>query len=516
MKRSTVIALAVFIALLVSAVMLLTQKPERGITRVSLTDINIQQIDRIVFNGKNAAEIKRQANAKWFLDNGKLADNAAVERLLESLVKINSSNLLTRDPNHYAEYETDDEKGTKLTAYSGAQKVIELTVGKNTSNGLAIRIDNSVYAVNGVYSGAFVRKASDWLEKRVFAQKIDEAKRLEIKLANSSAYALIKKDNSWSIENPDIFPKDFRFDANAASSLVSNVVNLRLNDFIMPDPGVEKTGLGDDANTLSITFSQATTNASNNADSQEIVKVLRIGKDKEKNKEIYAKLDGSDDIFTLAVSSANRLLKPASDLRDLKLLQFDITKVKKLSIKSTKVNLAFAKNDTAWTLVYSNEKKPANFALDPMLIERRVNLILNLRATRLATAKENSKSGLAKPTSVVTVELNDGSKVNLRFGREFKDENKEAIFAQGNIDNATYVLNTSIWKNLLGGIVTFNKQPESFSGGMPNLDPQTLAKLPPDVREQLIKQMMQKQREQQLIKQLETNAAQKQNTPTKP
>lgn len=543
MKRSTLLALAVFAALLVGAVVLLTQKPERGISRVSFADLQKDAIDRLVWSGKNAAEVKRQGTT-WQLANGKQADNAALGRLLDALVKVTSSNLLTRDAARFGEYELDQEKGTKLEAYSGNKKVAELVVGKSLPGGVAMRIGDGAFAVSGTSAGVFVRPAGGWIEHRLFDDKLDNATRLEVKLANSPAYALIKKDNAWALEDPKVLPTDFRFDAEAARTLVSNLVSVRAKDFEEQDPGSATTGIDDTSDVLSVTFVAAAPptpgatagaaappapgatpgaavpptpgaatdtgkpapTADNTSAAPPVVRTLRLGRNKAESKDVYAKVDGRDDVFTLVEGTAKNLRKTATELRDLKLMKFDVAKAQMLMVNDGKVNLVFAKKDGAWSLVKSSEPKPQGFDFDPTTVERRVSAVLGARALRLADAKEGAQSGLTAPVATVTVELEGGTAAILRFGKDIRDAEREAVFAQGNIDGATYLVAKWTRQNLAGGIATFKKVAPPTGGGMPNLDAKALSNLPPDVRDSLLKQMAQKQREQQMQKQLEAQA----------
>jgi len=249
MKKSTLITLAVFAALLVAAVAVTTKKPERGITRLSYAEVKTDGVDRISITGKNPVELKKQ-DGKWRLDNGKEADNAAVTRLLDSVSKMKSNDLVTSDSSKYAEYEVDAEKGSTVALYAGNAKVAELTAGKNVSGGMAVRTDDGVFKVTGLAQMMFSKANGGWIEHRMFEDKPDEVSRVELKLAGQKPYVLVKKDNTWQPEDPKALPAGFRFDAEAARSLASQLASLRAKDFEDKDPGVEKTGLDDKADTI--------------------------------------------------------------------------------------------------------------------------------------------------------------------------------------------------------------------------------------------------------------------------
>ena len=110
MKKSTLIALAVFVALMAGVAVIMTRKPEAGISRVSFAGVNKDDIDRIEISGKNPVVLSKQEGV-WKLENGKAADSSAIDRVLESIPKLKSSDLVTRSKERFAELEVDDEKG---------------------------------------------------------------------------------------------------------------------------------------------------------------------------------------------------------------------------------------------------------------------------------------------------------------------------------------------------------------------------------------------------------------------
>jgi hypothetical protein len=557
MKRSTLIVVGVFVLLCAGAIVVLTQKPERGMTRLSLADLPKDKVDRVVFSGKDAVELKKDHDT-WKLGNGKQADNAAVGRMLDALERVKSSDLLTNESKHFSEYDADDQKGTRLMAYAGGKVVADIVVGKNVSGGVAVRSGAGVFRVSSAAQATFVRTPGAWIEHKIFEDALTDATRLEVRVSGAPPYALVKNGSTWAIENPKVLPPGFRFDADAARSLVASFVNLRAKDFEDKDPGVATTGLDDSADTLTLTLAPAPATSEGKAEpgKSEATKaqatqpapaveatksgrngaeavtaeakapaaeakaaasqakpaeaptvrtlVLRLGKAKA-DKDVYAKVDGRDDIFTLHEYTAKSLRKSPLDLRDLRLMSFDKEKAQKLVVQDGKVALTFAKKNGAWELVKTSEPKPDGFELDTGAVERRLTSLASARALRVAEPKERSHSGLEGSASRLTVTLEGGTTASLVFGHETKDGDRDAVFVKGNADSASYLAAKWTRQSLLGGIATFKKQPEPQ--GMPNIDPKALSNLPPDVRESLMKQLQQKKLEQQMLKQIQAQAS---------
>jgi hypothetical protein len=544
MKRSTLAVIAAFVVLLAGALWVTSQRPERGIARFSF-DVSKDAVDRLVFTGKNPVELKK-SGAVWKLANGRLADVAAVNRLVDALATLKSSDQLTADSARFAEYELDAEKGTKVTVYAGSSKVAELTVGKPVSGGVAMLVGGQAFKVGGTSPGVFAKPAGAWIEHRLFDDKLDDASRLDVKLAGAAPWALVKKDGAWVVEDPKALPAGFRYDAEAARSLVSSLVTLRARDFEDKDPGAEVTGLGEGDDVLSITFTPAPPASKDEAapvkpvagaegkaaDAKPtvaaaaaeppkpapppVVRTVRLGKAKGDARDAYARVDGRDDVFTLFEANARALRKTPVDLRDLKLTAFEPPRAQKLAITAGKLSLSFAKKDGAWQLVSSSEPKPAGFELDPAAVERKVVAVASARGVRLADAKERVQSGLEAPSARVTVALEGGATATLLFGKEIKDGQGEVAFARGSADAETYLVSKWIVQNLTSGLASFKKS-EGWGGGggMPNIDPSALSNLPPDVRESLMRQLAQKQREQQMLKQAEAQMGKAPPAPAK-
>ena len=497
MKRSTLIVAGLFLALLAGAVIVIMQKPERGIARMAFAEVDKDKVDRVAVSGKNAVELEKKDGA-WRLANGKPADGAAVTRMVEGIAKMKSSDLLTTDSSRYVEYEVDDEKGAKIVASAGGRSVAELVVGKSVPGGLAVRVQGSVFKVGGTSPGLYVRAANAWIEHKMLSDKPDDVSRVEVRLAGQGPYALVKKDGGWTAEDPKMLPAGFRFDADAARSLVMGVANLRAKDFVDTDPGVEKTGLGDKADVFVVEVTPA-------APAAKVTRTLRLGLANDQ-KDVYGKIDGREELFTVYESTAKSMRKALMELRDLELMAFDKDKAQKLALSDGKVSLAFEKKDGAWQLVKTSESKPAGFELDPGAVERRLAAFVGARAVRLAEAKEKAGAGVDGASAKITVTLEGGATATLSFGKEIKEsDNRELVFAKGNADGETYLAAKWTRQNLTGGLASFKKQPAA-QNPWGNLDPQALSSLPPDVRDNLMKQMMQKQREQDLLKQLEGQA----------
>jgi hypothetical protein len=493
-KKSTLLAALFFAVLLVGVLATLREKPERGMSRISFTKVDSQAITRLVTSGKSAVEIRKEGDT-WKLADGKRADAAGVKRLLETIPRIESGNVVTQNEERFAELEVDDAKGTRIRAFVEDREVADFVVGKAARGGAHIRVDDATYAARGISPAVFVRDAAGWVDKAVFTVDPKTVERVEVQLADGTSYALVQSEEQWALEDPSILPAGFRFDPNQARTLAQSVIHARASEVLDADPGAEKTGLekGDVFTLVSKDKSKA---------------ALALGGDNEA-KNVYARADGWKELLTLPPHSARALRKAPTDLRDLTLMRANTTNAKRLEIEKDKQLLVLAKDGETWKIESSSEKVPDDFKLDPMRVTQRVASVAGSRA--LGVASDPKAARLDKPTAQVRVVQEDGSEAKLVFGADTKQDGRDAVFARGNADDQVYLVTTFARDDLTRGIDSFAVQPEPAGGapgGLQGIDPAALEKLPPEVRESLLQQMQQDQQRQRLLQQMQAQGDQ--------
>jgi hypothetical protein len=492
MKPGTVVAVLVFLGLAAGVAYVSTRKPERGISRITFATVDPASIDRIEFSGKTVLALRKEKD-HWQTDKGKDADADAVKQLVDAIPRVESSDLASKAPDRYTEFEVDDAKGTHVVAKAGPRVVADFVVGKASGGTTAFRVGDAVYRVKNVGAYLFAKEASAWLDKKFFTDKLDAVSRVEVQLHGQKPYALIKKGNDWAFEDTSVVPASFRYDKGAASTLVSQLVNARAKDVLDTDPGATTTKLDTDADVLTFTAKDP---AGVDAKHE-----LRLGA--AQGDAVYAQVSGRQDVFTVPEYLAKGLRKPPGELRDLTLMSLDTAKVEELELTVDKTHAVFKKEKGAWKIASAAPPAPKGFEFDPASVDRRLSALANSRAVRVASVTP-AESGLAKPSATLVAKL-DGKKVaTLVFGKDTKDGNLELFYAKGNADGDTYLVTKYIKTNLTGGVETFKKPPPPPS--QPNIDPNQLANLPPEVRAQLMQQLAQRRGPPMVAPSVQANA----------
>ena len=482
MRKFTWISVLMFIGLWVAATSVLTRKPERGISRISFASLDANTIDRIEIGGATSAVLKREETV-WRLQNGRQADTSLVDSLLRSSAMLISSNMLTESESRFADYQVDAEKGTEITLSGVKTAPIKFVVGKTLDRGAAVRVGHQVFHVEPLYAGAFTKGANDWLDRRLFTNEVGDVTQVAVKLHGTPSFTIANQNGTWSPTQK----VSFRFDHQAAHNLVMSLVSSRAGEIIEKDPGDKITHCDTQGDTLTYTVKTGKTAnspqgglaAAKDQEGLSTRTLLLCGNKDEQN--IYAKIVGLPDVYTLANGSAGNLRQGLAGLRDLNLVEpFETDAVTALTLQdgATKTVLRKDKDTKKWTLEAKNTA--ADFEIDPAKVMERLQAIRYARANGVVTQVTAKKSGLSSSQVFATVKLPDNKYVMLRFGApapEFGD----MIYVQGNADNAIYYTYSNLRSRVLGSSDSL----KSGTAGGPPMGTNTVSSLPPEVRRSL-------------------------------
>lgn len=474
MSKTTLIAGVVFGVLLVAVVATIQEKPERGISRLSIGDVAPDAITRVVASGGRTYELSR-TDGGWALADGRPASSAAAERLANAIAKIESSTVVTRSPERFEELEVDEEGGTTIRVYDGNGEVAAFTVGKAARGGANVRVGDEVYLVRGVYESTFRRAADDWTEKSVFTASPDDLREIQVALGDGTTYTLVEQDGTWALAEDAVLPEGFRFDGDQARGFGRSLVSLRAARVLAEDPGNAVTGLGEGADVVTARVADVDSPLE-----------IRLGNEAPEGG-VYARASGLEHVVTVPPHVAATLRKAPTDFRDLRVMAIVPDEVVRLRIEEGDRRLVFSRETAAdeWGLEESTEETPDGFELDPTKVTSRVAALAYARAGGVADPDVASAFEEA-PTSL-TVETAAGDRAVLVFGGDATLDGQPAHLARGNADDEVYVVPSYLKANLTGGLETFRRT--APPAGRPNLDPAALQQLPPEVRAQLLQQM---------------------------
>jgi hypothetical protein len=479
MNKGTVVALAVFTVLAGVAVVRSQKKAEGGIRRLTLK-VDPKSVDKLQLGGEHPVTLVRK-DSTWMIEGGRKADPGLVDAAVSELAAVSSSDLVTHDSKAFATYKVDDQSGIKVVATAGGREVASLVVGEDVAGGAYVRLGDEVFRAKGFSRSTFGRGENAWVNRKIFDFKPTEVDQLEVKVGSDKPYVLVKKGDAYELADKTMLPAGVRYDGSVASSMVANLANLRVKDFVETDPGVEKTLLGDQATVLTATLAGG-------------AKVeVRLGGVAEEG--TYYGKTGSD-IFLMFEHSVRSLKKQVIDLRDLSLAKFNTDDVVELHVKGSFGHYTVKKAaDQGFEVVSAVPKAPSDFKLDSSAVAARIGAIGRAKALHVAKDITASAAQIGATSPRVEVVMQDGSSSILAFGKTFVNDNekREMVYVKGALDSDIYVIGKFTMESLVTPLASLDQSaaPSAAGGGMPQLDPKTLEQLPPQLREQLMRQMAQ-------------------------
>lgn len=472
MNRTTVIAVAVFAALL--AVVLLTRedKVSEGVPTFTWKAPPQEHVTKVELAGSHRALLVKGA-AGWTVANPEkpdvayAADEALVTSLLGSLGEVKAADHVTSRAERAAELELDEAKGLKVTV-SGASGVLgTLVFGKPAkAGGRYVKVDGAadVFATTARLGYLARRDVSGWRKKAILAVKAEELVSLEVK-QEASRLGLVMKDGAWALDAAP--PAGFRFDPAAAQRLVQQLATLTAQDF-----GTDPAVVTDRAQLVATTKDGTSL-------------VVSLGA--EANGTVPVRVEGDAQVYLVSAGLAGQLTKRLEDLRDLSLWAFAPEKVQRVAWTAAGKKTVLAKEGGAWK-VLEPKALPAGFDFDAGLVDGLLARLKGLRALR-HDASAAAQAACRRPVSAsVEVELEGGEKRQLKLLGEL---GANEVCGVGSADALTYAVAKTDRAWLERGVELVKRLPApSFpqGGGI-----QGLEQLPPDVRAKLEAQLRQQQ-----------------------
>tara|TARA_B100000315_G_scaffold246593_1_gene274073 strand:+ start:10656 stop:12041 length:1386 start_codon:yes stop_codon:yes gene_type:complete len=442
MQKRTVIVFALFV-LLLGLVMITILKPqERNLTRLLVPTVLSEKVDKIVFDGNEAFELLKESG-QWVLDDGRSADLEMIERALESLGSLASTELVSSNPENHATYEVDDENGHRVTVFVQSQPVVDFVIGKASKfSGMYVRLADTsdVYLSQGSpVKSYFPSSKSEWQRLKLFDISLVDVASLAMALQNGMAVELMRgEDKQWMLKDMSVFPEGFRFDGSRVRSHVSELLNLRAREILVmsPDPVVSGLGVAGSVDTysLSLQSGEKYTLRVGNYDS------IRTSHEDEQNR--YAQLD--DDSFLLIDAfTADNLQRGLNDFHALNLMDFNPSNVTRLLIKSNTERRVFGKKDGQWSVAEDSVQPSSEFVVDEAKVEQSIQALSSLMAiARLENESVSVKDGLRDLTFKIEVTLDSGEVITLFLGAELKEQKsaQAVYYARGNVDDSAYIV----------------------------------------------------------------------------
>jgi hypothetical protein len=283
-----------------------------------------------------------------------------------------------------------------------------------------------LYWSNHKKPDADVKVSADTPPKIMSIAEADITK-VDIKRKGQDDVVLAKNDaGKWQITEPKALAADQSSVGNMLSSLSSlNSERLiddkatNLSEFGLSDPSVE----------LDITEKNNKTQK------------LLIGDNTPTGNAAYVAIAGDPRVFTLASYTKTSFDKSANDLRDKRLLTFEIDKLSRVELDSKKQQIEFGRNKDQWQIV-----KPQPLRADDSKVQDLVRQLSDARMDISSNEDDQKKAAaaFASGTEVADAKVTDAS------GTQSLDvrKNKDDYYAKSSAVEGVYKVGSEVGKAL--------------------------------------------------------------------
>lgn len=437
--------------------------------------------------GEYALEKKDDA---WRLQPGDYsADTKAIDRALDTLVKLGGGVALSRQSSSYKKFEVEDN-ALRLTVSTAAGEAWSLLVGKDSADkrGNYVRRfdDSTVYALPARLKSTFDKEAKQWRDRTIV--EFDKTAATAISFVGSDPTIrvdLAKTADGWEFAAPPTdLPAGYRLDSTVVDRVVSSLARLSATEFD-DEPVSADRGLDPPQQTVTVKLTDAT----------EIT--VQVGATKDRN--VYARRAGNEQIYLLAEYAAKNLRQDLQTLRDLHVAKFTPDQAARIAVTEGARNLTLEKTGDAWTIAASTDEVPSGFVLDPAKAGSFARSLANLQGKTIVGPLASTAAKLGRPSGEITVTLADTTTRKFTFGA---DAENDEVFVAG--DGYVYLVAKGVKARMLKKLDELKVS--AARPQQPQFDPSMIDKLPPQMREQFLQEQRKKILQKQIMQQMMKNA----------
>lgn len=260
--------------------------------------------------------------------------------------------------------------------------------------------------------------------------KLDQSRINSIAVQNGETKIDIqKKDGVWRIEQP----LADRADATGVSQILSSLESLKHDSKISIPSAQEKEKLAEYG------VAESTVRIKVKSDTAKETELL-IGKDSAVDGKVYARVQGSSDVYVIPNTLRSLITKVPDDFRDKKLSDATPQQIQKFAVKTADGEIEAERKGSHWEILKPLKARGADQKINDMLAS-----VLNAIVAQFLPESPTPEQGLGEPRGTLTMTV-EGMKepITLKIGNVPEgDENKHKSFAKLSNRPAVTVLQNS-------------------------------------------------------------------------
>ncbi len=322
------IILLVIVALLVGAYFLVrNMKTEdeplaENETSEKLTDYAIDAIESVTLNNTDGTFVIVKKDQDWALSSPAdlRYDSAILSSIATNAAAITTSKEIEANAADLSIYGLDKPAKVTVKTTDGKETVVEIGNPTATKSGYYVKLagTNKVYTVDS-YAGNLLTAGRNVMRKTaMFDFTSDKIKSLAMSRNGEILFASAfdEKESVWTMTTPI----KGTVNESAVSPMLEALATTSITEFVESDPK-DLSLYGLDKPKYEFVF---------NAEGKEYK--LMLGDDKLKNYEIYAKLEGSDEVYAISLTTYTFLDKPLKEILRIFAYIVNIDQVKSIDL----------------------------------------------------------------------------------------------------------------------------------------------------------------------------------------
>ncbi len=265
---------------------------------------NQVEVDKVVEVDKDGEKVEETQKEKvWQVikpDDLKV-DASAIDSIAWNVSSLTAEKLIEEEPSDLNQYGLDKPSKVSIKMADSSTHTLELGNQTPTKGGYYVKTadSNKVYTI-GSYTGEKLDvKKNNIRDKTLYTLTSDDINVLSMDRAGSNVFTAKKEsDGNWSLS----YPIKYNADLSDIAPMLDAVSAFSVMNFVKDNPtDLEQYGLKNPKYALGF------------ATNDQVYKIF-LGNEKVKDKEIYAMMDGGNEVFTLEESSLTFIDKPLEEI----------------------------------------------------------------------------------------------------------------------------------------------------------------------------------------------------------
>jgi len=272
---------------------------------IKIFDLELSKIKEMTVETPEGVFEFEKKDEEWTIVSpaGLKADKSAISSIASNIYSLNADKLVEENPSDLSKYGLDKPVVVTVKTEDGETKALEIGDETPTKSGYYVKEKggDKVYVI-GSYTGGKLKVTKNSIrDKKLFSVEQDDITALTMERNGEKVFSAIKEsDTKWNLT----YPVDAIAQYSSIVSMTEAIAQASVVEFIEENAAdVEKYGLNNPRYALEFEASGSKTK-------------LLFGSEKEKGSEVYAMLEGNNEVFTIRLSSFSFLDKPFKEIID--------------------------------------------------------------------------------------------------------------------------------------------------------------------------------------------------------